>query len=266
MAFPQIPFWATNTNYSTGPDGPTNPAGAQPTKVDPGAGVYADGFVPGTGAVSAWLNWLVVQLIAVLTFVYNQCWGGGTQEHTYETPKVRVIFLDAAVGNGYNPSFLISDPTTYLSWFPTFDEFTAFGGIRSAVNGAMWHIPIKLPVGTLIQSIKVRAPVGGCVGNAARGAGNRCRIVLVDSFASQYLTSGPPEAFTAIATAEIVDTGIHGSLTTMDLTGLSGGGYSVQDGHTCALVVVGGTDGGSHVADQLDVFRLQFVDYGPRNA
>lgn len=47
----ELPEWATNENYSGGPD-----VGA-PTKVDPGAGAAAEGHVPGTRGAAQVMNW-----------------------------------------------------------------------------------------------------------------------------------------------------------------------------------------------------------------
>lgn len=52
MAKPsEVPAWATDTNYSSGPDVGTA------TKVDPGAGVKAQGHVPGTRGAAQTMNW-----------------------------------------------------------------------------------------------------------------------------------------------------------------------------------------------------------------
>lgn len=75
MAKPsRLPIHASDTNFATGPDTGT------PTKVEPSAGIKAQGFVPGTGFLAQHVNdllWVIVQwilwvdsLVASDEFVY----------------------------------------------------------------------------------------------------------------------------------------------------------------------------------------------------
>lgn len=56
MALPRV--WASDTNYSSGVDSGT------PTKVDPGAGLTAQGFIPGSGVPAQHMNYILHQLTA----------------------------------------------------------------------------------------------------------------------------------------------------------------------------------------------------------
>ena len=64
MAKPStLPAWSDDPTYTSGPD-----AGGA-TKLEPAAGVKAQGFVPGTGFASQWINWLLNTICAWIVWL-----------------------------------------------------------------------------------------------------------------------------------------------------------------------------------------------------
>jgi hypothetical protein len=123
MADPtQEPDWATDTNYSTGPD-----AGL-PTKEtpDPSAGIVAQGFVPGGPLFGPRANWILNlhgRWIDRLREYFN------AEEHAYPTPKNRFKWVDGIglVGQKdyVDTAGALQQVTTGEGWNPV--ELVVFG-------------------------------------------------------------------------------------------------------------------------------------------
>ncbi len=189
MAKPATPAqgWATDTNYSTGPNAGT------PTKVEPSAGEKASGFVPGSAAVAQHMNFelnLLAQWTQYLDgletdpdFVDQDfAWGG---EHTFDADvniegqaavgTLRVgngdIFLDVGGAEVLYSTGGVPDPISRNTYISLAKGQAALGPgsdaelglwrnagqlywfVDASASSARLHFPLELPTGAKVNGV-----------------------------------------------------------------------------------------------------------------
>jgi hypothetical protein len=132
------PEWATDTNYTSGPDTGTG------TKATPSAGVIGQGFIPGDYFGSQWVNWLLNLLsrwvvhLAARDFQVPLTWG-------------QAAYVAGSLSWGY---------VVARSW-------------TSLQNTGVLNFDLPVVPGTYLNSISVRVDPG-----AARAGANRMNATL----------------------------------------------------------------------------------------
>lgn len=127
-----LPTWATDTNYSSGPDNGT------PTKATPSAGYIAQGQVPGNFFGSQYWNWLLFWVCSWLSWI-----------NTRGTPTTRTKVLP------------IDLPLAYATWPPVDTQWDRVltsprYAWEAQLATAVLFIPLELPPGSVLKTISVR--------------------------------------------------------------------------------------------------------------
>lgn len=145
-----VPTWATDATFTTSPASGEN---GNATKVDPGAPYKAQGFVPGTPFVGAYLNWLAGKLCDWAAYLNalntdssfvgaNFAWTGS---HTI--PSANLTYSSAEAGKAV-ADLLTGSPNTDS------DLFTTTAGLVGLYTpGGTWRAGIRLPHGATITSM-----------------------------------------------------------------------------------------------------------------
>lgn len=137
-----LPTWATDTNYSAGPDSGT------PTKVTPSAGYIAQGQVPGNFFGSQYWNWLLFWICSWLSWINTR----GTP-----TTRTKVLRVD-------NPLTYSVHPPVDTQWDRVLT--TSRYAWEAQLDSGIIFIPVDLPPGAVLRSISVRGKnATGTVGN-----------------------------------------------------------------------------------------------------
>lgn len=145
-----LPLWASDTNFSTGPESGT------PVKVEPSTGAKQQGWVPGQPWRGPRMNWwqnLVYQWTQYLDDLaaQNFAWTGthsSVNEITYASAKTRT--LTRAFG-GVGPG----DATGgQLEHGPLGNGSVYLRRVASSVLAPAWQEPLDLPVGAIITGWK----------------------------------------------------------------------------------------------------------------
>lgn len=190
MAKPATPFtWATDTNYTHGPDVGT------PTKVAPSSGVRAEGFVAKTAAVPQFQNELFSEIAAWLAYVNGLptdaqflastfAFTGQqtqTQEYNYATPKTFSKWLNVADGTPYNTSSPGSSINTFVDGFTTGNARPGMWWQSNSAASDKVIYDLDLPTGAVVTNLRlvvgatdtthlVFAQLGGWTMNPTSGA------------------------------------------------------------------------------------------------
>lgn len=229
-----IPTWSTDENI----DDPGSTWDGTPTKVAPGSGMQADGFVPDKDVGAQHLNWLLNLVGGWIEYFGSII--DSNDEHTYPMPKSRARLIPMSVGQPHT-------------------ELEEWVFVRSAPQPARWRserdnaeieFPLSpfLPTGAVITAIEV----------AVEAPGGGANVVLVRVDGHDFVNGGPADdANVASATG-------GGGLGGEDIT-LSGLSEAVEN--TLREHVVRVIANGSGGTDKNSIYwlRVTFDDPGPRN-
>jgi hypothetical protein len=249
------PTWATNANYAGGPDVGTA------TKIDPGAGIRADGWRGGAGvaaqhenhrenAQGQWIAWAEDGIDDLASRV-----GGndGTGEWTYPTPRTRTVVVHAAQGYDATPGA--------QGW-----RGVAIGGagnayaVQAKANDAILVVPLNriVPHGASITLIEAMVTLGD-----ARAGANRVQV----SWQQPVLDWGAPSASYGALEDTADDGGAAGGATVVitctptPAIALA----SLGNAWPVAIVLKAGNNASGN-PDNVHGFRVTFTDdLGPRN-
>lgn len=253
-------LWASDTNFTNGPTG----IPGTPTKVTPGAGVRAEGFIPQNKLpaqhMNDELNYLTQGMDWALALL------PATEEHTYQVAKSRVVIINWA---SFHQMFADSTPgnVSGADAIPPWSEVYSGAGPDQYVNG----LQSQSDVAKLMLNLNLIIPTGGTLtriramvnpGTARATAGNRMRIKVYDN---QYnfsavtvggTGSGPLYETTddGSTNLQVIDTGVISNA--IDKTVNAGGGE--------VLMVLAGNDAGTN-QDLFYAVEITFTDPGPRN-
>ena len=224
-----VPDWATNTNHAAGSD----PWSGLATKVDPGAGVYATGFIPDQQPPAEWFNYLFNLYSDWIQWLESWRTGDGV---------TRSIFLSAL--EGVNASG--------ASW-----AFTSAVASSAGDNEEMqFFLTGKLPHGATVTRVAARVDPG-----AARSTTDRMEIRMYKTTPDiENVGSGTVSQVTVVSAVE--DDGTSNQQT-IESTGLS---LSISDDGVYSLSIRSGDDGGAHASDSLYGCVIEYTDPGPVNA
>lgn len=227
--------WATDTNFTNGPDVGT------PTKVEPSAGVKAEGHVPGTILPAQRLNWHLNRLGEEASYVDDVL--NADVNHYTKSGKLRQAwFMATTLQRGISSA---GAP----QWGLTTE-------LRSEVNQALLFFDLRraAPHGaTLVNVIAVWKP------GVARAGADRMLLELKERTID-------PSPFPAIVGAVSTPFSIYdaGSHTDIEATTLVTTSYVIDSSKQQWVSITAGSDAGTN-KDLFYGLRVTFQDPGPRN-
>lgn len=241
--------WALDAVFNSGP------ATGFPTRAEPTNGEKAQGFVPGTGFLSEWANWLFYTLSVNVNYLYLVCCDP-QGEHTYEVPKMRLNVYSAAQGWSFG--------TPEANW----TEYQGSSRL-STQNADTWVVPLRgIPAGARFDEIVVRVRTN----NFNRPlVGDKAKAELIRySYNGLYDIGTPmgPANWSVVANWSAVSSSATLGEILVQLNGDSGSGpvnHTLESGYEYAVRFTAGTDAGAHVQDYLYGVGVRWVDVGPRS-
>lgn len=260
MGYPtEFPTIATDATFTAGA-GVESAVVGQPVRQAPPGGWRSQGFVPGLGFVSEYVNHVLGHALDNLNWLFGRIQSDG--DMYYETPKAKVSLYNFAHGFDGNPGF--------GDWNPYQGE-----SLRSLNNSAEWWIPLRgLPPGVQVQKLKVRAKVNNNRGAVLRPPGSLARMELYRAKAVTYAdTSGDMTRFGGIACWEPY----YGGFTPpgpwfVNLPAVNGNVYGgpeqpffIESGYEYAVRIIAGSDTDTHQTDRFHGLIVEWTDYGPRS-
>lgn len=248
-----FPTWGTDANFTSGP------AAGSPVVQTPSAGERAQGFVPGTGFISEFANYILNRLSANVNYLFQYAYGVD-EEHYYETPKLRRSVYPFSRNHCWNP-FAAGD-------------FWEYDGAKivSQVNDACMVIALRgIPAGAQIASINVRAKTK----NGAAGRGPFARMEVIRYRYNAVLDLSNPLTYDSGANPgwEVYNNGFTPpgpwvmDFPHINLEFIAGPSqpFFLETGYEYALRVWSGTDAGGHQSDEFYGVAVDWFDVGPRS-
>lgn len=217
---------------------------------DPGPTRRATGFIAGKKLPSKWLNWLLSQNAAWLTYLrdlhnepeflgQNYAWTG---THTFGTRYVRKLWPLTAFRIALNSG--TPNARTTFAETPSF----IYQGVDMFAGGVQATTILDLPLGSTLASVRV--------GVKSTGAGSSYPMSCTLQRVTPDLTGAGPN----VLTTSITDAATPGAYDVIGWPALSA---SIDANSWLYLLVNGGTD-----ATSMDRDRLQWVEiiYGTAHA
>lgn len=264
MAVPSpSPAFATDATYTADADAW---AGDDNT-VDPGATVRAEGFQPGV-LPAEWLNFMINLIGQWLIWIMGRLGGmAGTGEWTYETAKVREVWIDPRhIVSGRNEldAGVYTSVTSDNLWRPYEitiagppDIVQPTGWVSTSRPGLFGHVALDwIPSGATLSAAQLYCDKG----TSQAASADQIQFAVVKRAISVAATAlSSPTAETVVASGSVgTGTGPGG------LTLTSIGEVFDRSLYTYALRVRS-SQGADTTADKVGGFRVQFSDPGPRN-
>lgn len=257
------PSFAATANYPAG----TDPWSGQPSKVDPGAGIKAQGFVPGQGLPAQFVNWLLNAQGGWLNYQDT------LEARTYSQPSIpqagshdlaNMLQDNCALFNAENSKYFLGGQDQTDSNIPLV--------LRSS-NGETWvsdGAPVITPDATPQTYQIVDSPADGVFAWIAHGSGQQyCRRGSDGVWAGPFTLANGQKTFVArwfvdrwVGAGEVsgahvgvftfkptTNTGSSGTLATPSLPGASGVTLSAEfaplmaKSDTLPLLIVGAPSG-----------------------
>lgn len=228
------PEWASDANFPAGGD----PWSGTPTRVEPDPTELGTGNVPETRPPAQHHNWikgLLADWVAYFAAIID-----ANEEHTYQTPKARIIVVP----------FLVPEHNAggTLRW--SYNDLFQAGGLLDTSTGAI-DIGRRMPNGAVLT--RVDALVLPAAARATQA--NRMRLQVLKRTIDWTTPSIPADTQVG---SDAFDDG-NAALQVITLSGLSETVSSEEE--IRAHIRVGTTTAG----DDVYALRIHFNDPGPRN-
>lgn len=223
-------------------------------RLEPDAGEKADGFVEGERTPARKANWAIGFLCDLAAYVLAII--DSNEEHTYQTPKARVLTISPWQAFGSNAQTANESP-----WCVQVSGSSPNEGwnLVSRHDFAMLFLPVSelLPTGAELTQIRALVKPG-----AARGTGDRMKLSWMRHTANFLLETqifdGPEDEDEDDGTTDIqvLSTGTISPAIAIDKT--------VNAAAQIVAHLTCGDDAGTN-RDRVLAFELTFTDPGPRN-
>lgn len=237
-----IPTWATAAVFTD----PGELWDAATNKVDPGAGLVAQGWFPEAEPPAEFVNFHLNEIGEWL--VWLDTLFDTSDEHTYPTPKTRVRVFDARLAQATS-----AQSANVPGWFLTLGRFWT-----TRVDNPLLLLPIGayLPDGAIITLIRVILDPGV----ARATVGNRMQLIVDRITGIDFVTPVVP-TFTNLVTQE--DDGNFGPQVVTS-GALSETINKSSSGLDVVVKIQGGNDSGTN-SDDVYAFEITYTDPGLLN-
>lgn len=217
------PTWATDANYTSGPDIGT------PTQNAPTVGDMAEGFVPGAGADPTLVNYL-------LGYLFNP-----VAQTLY--PSITAATFDLTGIAALGPAWCVGVAGGWTAFAQTITSFLSAWDL---------YLPLaELLVGDVISGIRIRTEV---CNNGGGGRINNATASLLE-MRTEVALGGGAITVTTLGTV-VLTAGAGPALTNL----VAGAPWTVTAGRSYYLVFTSGNDGaGPHLSDTISAIAVDLT-------